>query len=132
MQRLLFVLWGLGITAGAVWIRFGRPQDTSPAIAALVYSEPFHVFAHLLLYGTMAWLAARKLPLAWVPPAVVALGAVQELAQVVGLRSPGAPELFDLGVDTTAALLVVAGLRRWRSGAAAHPPAAQPPAAQAS
>lgn len=115
MRRLLFVLWGSGITVGALWIRFAVPQARSPALAALVACEPFHVFAHTVLYATMAWLAALAVPLAWVVPAVLGLGVVQEAAQVLGGRGPGWPEAFDLAVDGAAALTVVLALRLTRS-----------------
>ena len=110
MSRLPPLLWGLAIVLGAAFIRFGRPQDHSPLLALAIDSEAFHVAAHLALYGTLAWLCSRRSgrPLAWLG-LVLAIGAVQELTQVGGLRSPGPPELFDLAVDALAASLVAFG-----------------------
>ncbi len=115
IRRLLFLAWGLSITAGALWIRVCRPQDSSPVLAALVASEPFHIAAHAFLYGTLAWLCARRVPLPWVVPIVLALGGLQELAQVLGSRPMGSRELYDLGVDAVAAACVVEVVRRRNS-----------------
>ena len=109
MKRLLPLLWGLSISAGALWIRVQRPQDGSPLLTALIGSEVVHVIAHTLLYGTLTLLALRahggRRARALVT--VLGLGLIQELVQVTGVREFGRPELFDLGVDASAAGLAM-------------------------
>jgi len=125
MRSLTFVAWGLSITAGALWIRFARPQQHLPFLSTLIASEPVHVFAHATLYGALAWLCSRRLRLRWVLPTVLGLGLVQELAQVLGVRPLGGPEVFDLAVDGAAAVVVVAIVwwrRRDVAGAAGRIP----------
>ncbi|GDX80261.1 hypothetical protein LBMAG42_20720 [Deltaproteobacteria bacterium] len=109
MQRTLFLPWGLSITLGALWIRFGVPQAHSPWLKTCADSEVFHVLAHTAGYGACAALAMlrfRPLPAVL---ATLALALLQELAQVVGVRAFGGPEVFDLGVDGLAASLVALG-----------------------
>lgn len=103
-----FFLWGGSIAVFAFGIRVGRPQDHFAVVAALVNSEVFHVVAHSFLYGVLAWLGTRRLARAPAFGLVVGMGLVQELAQVLGRRPFGAPELYDLGVDAVAAAVVVA------------------------
>jgi hypothetical protein len=109
----VLLAWGVMIVALVVWIRFAVPQSHSRLLAVLVGSEPFHVLAHSVLYGALAWLAARRFGdrVAWVLGCVLAVGFVQEMAQVVGMRAFGGPELYDLGVDEVAAIAVI-GVRR--------------------
>ncbi len=121
MSRSIPLLWGLSISLFALWLRFARLETYSVSLARLMGDERVHVVAHLLLYGTLALLArrfiGRRVPV--VVGTVLAMGAIQELAQVVGARTPGWPELFDLAVDTAAALTVcglAAGLERLRGG----------------
>ncbi|SRR5260221_5608863 len=108
-----YLVWGPLITVFVLWFRVARPQDHSAFVAAIVASEPFHVLAHSVLYGTLAWLVIRRFGdrIAWVLGIVLAMGLVQELAQVVGVRAFGGPELFDLAVDATAALGVLTARR---------------------
>lgn len=85
-------------------------------LAVLNASEPFHVFAHVCLYGTFA-VAARAMVRRprWAAPAVVlGVGLVQELAQTVAFgRGVGWPEAFDLLVDGAAVAAVLAIARGW-------------------
>jgi hypothetical protein len=110
MKSLLPVVWGLGVSLGALWIRFGRPQDDSPLFQRMIDSEPVHVLAHSLIYGSLALLSLRffspKPGIALL--LVLCLGLIQELSQVVGIRAFAGPELFDLAVDLTAAGVAVA------------------------
>src|SRR5258706_1832885 len=113
-----YLLGGPMIALLAMYVRFGEPQRRSALIAACVASEPFHVVMHLLLYGTLTWLvtwrfADRAHPMSWrvrgvVLGVVLAMGVLQELAQVIGARRFGGPELFDLAVDAVAAAFVLA------------------------
>jgi hypothetical protein len=115
-----YLIWGPTIGALALCIRFGRPEERSALIAACVASEPFHIVAHVILYGTLAWLTARRFGdrAAAVLGVVLGMGVAQELAQVVGARAFGRAELFDLMVDGLAALAVLgvrAASRRGRA-----------------
>ena len=112
--RHAYLAWGPAIAVFAAMLRFGRPERYSTCVAALMGSEPFHVGAHAFLYGVLAWLVARRFGdrIAVTVGAVILFGFVQELAQVVGARTFGGPELFDLAVDATAALAVVVARRR--------------------
>jgi hypothetical protein len=72
-------------------------------------SEPVHVAAHLILYGTLALqlraaLGARPVI---VFTAVIAFGVAQETAQVFHARSFGGPEIFDLCVDAVATAIAL-------------------------
>ena len=40
MKRLLPLLWGLSISAGALWIRVQRPQDGSPLLTLMEGVDP--------------------------------------------------------------------------------------------
>ncbi len=109
MKSLLPLLWGLGVSAGALWIRFWRPQEDFALFRRMIDSEPVHVVAHSLIYGSLASLSLR-----YFSPhpstallLVLVLGLIQELSQVLGVRPFGGPELFDLGVDLFAAGVVV-------------------------
>jgi RsiW-degrading membrane proteinase PrsW (M82 family) len=110
MKSLLPVVWGLAVSLGALWIRYCRPQENSALFQRMIDSEPVHVVAHSLIYGSLAWLSLRFFSahrgVALV--LVLGLGLLQELSQVLGLRAFGGPELFDLGVDLVAAGVVVA------------------------
>ncbi len=109
MQRTLFLPWGLSITLGALWIRFGVPQAHSDWLKTCADSEVFHILAHTAGYGACAALAMLRFrPLAAVA-VTLSLALLQELAQVVGVRAFSSPELFDLGVDGLAASLVALG-----------------------
>jgi hypothetical protein len=85
-----------------------------PWTEVLFASEPLHVVAHCILYGVLAWLVHRFISeRTWVVLcAVLGLGLLQELTQVVGARSFGGPELFDLLVDTLTTLATLAVLAR--------------------
>jgi hypothetical protein len=71
----------------------------------------FHVVAHAVLYGLLAVLACRfsSSQPKHVFAIVLGMGLLQELTQVVGARSFGGPELFDLSVDAAAC-----GAALWR------------------
>jgi hypothetical protein len=99
------------------------PQQLPAWTTALLESEPFHVFAHCVLYGALALLVRRFISRRAVAVLnmVLALGALQELAQVICVRSFGTPELFDLTVDalaTVAALKLAVRFERRRSDSA--------------
>jgi hypothetical protein len=118
MKSLLPLLWGLGVSAGALWIRFCRPQEDFALFRRMIDSEPVHVVAHSLIYGSLASLSLR-----FFSPhgstallLVLVLGLIQELSQVLGVRAFGGPELFDLAVDLSAAGLVVLSRPRHRTG----------------
>ena len=117
-MRFGFIVWGLGISGGAAWMRIGHPGFDPAWLRAAAASEPFHVLAHTVLYGACALLALWRLPPLKAGLAALALAAVQELVQVVGARRFGAPEWFDLGVDALAIGLVVLGalVHRGRAG----------------
>ena len=106
--RLLTFGWAACITAVVVSLHSYTPRGLAEV---LLGSELFHVVAHLFLYGTMAasalvWTQRRAVVLG----VVLLAGFVQEAAQTLLYGSPmGGPELFDLGVDTAAVLLVFAG-----------------------
>ena len=114
MARRAPFLVALGITTFALGIRFVHPEHVPPFAAEALRTEAFHIVAHLVLYGTVARLGANVWPRWSVVPAVVALGFVQELAQVVAERPFGGPECFDLGVDALAATVVVWAVNRRR------------------
>lgn len=109
MQRTLFLPWGLSITLGALWIRFGVPQAHSDWLKSCADSEVFHILAHTAGYGACTALAMLRFRPLGAVAATLALALVQELAQVVGVRAFSSPELFDLGVDALAAGLVALG-----------------------
>lgn len=115
MTRLLPLVWGLAITAGAIWVRRAHPQDTSALLTRAMDSELVHVLAHTALYATLALLARRFLWNDWarVLGVVLSLGLVQELAQVVGGRGLGMPEVVDLGVDGVSAMVACWVGGRW-------------------
>lgn len=115
-MRFAFPLFGLACILGAGWVRVGNPGLQTAWFDAAKLSEPFHVFAHAVLYGTCAALVLRRFGPAWAVPATLSVGLFQELAQVVGRRPFGEPELFDLGVDGLAAALVVLGAVAHASG----------------
>ncbi len=122
MRPSLYVLWGLGITVGALWIRAGHPLVHHPLLTRAANSEPVHILAHIAVYGGCTALALMRLSPVRAVGATLALGLIQELAQVVGARGFGAGELYDLAVDGLAAGLVGVGasiaLRRGRKPAA--------------
>lgn len=108
-MRFAYPLLSLAFLAGAAWIRVGNPGLRADWFDAAKLSEPCHVLAHTVLYGTCAAVVVRRFGLAWAVPATLAVGLLQELTQVVGRRPFGGPELYDLGVDALAAFLVVLG-----------------------
>jgi len=97
--------WAVSIMAGAHWLKVSAPERASPLLAALSASEPVHVVAHLILYGTLAAACTRLLRgrvLAIL--LTVAVGVAQEKIQLLAAgRGMSTPELFDLAVDALAA-----------------------------
>lgn len=122
-MRFAFPLLGAAYVLGAVWIRHGHPGLDATWFAAAKASEPVHIAAHLVLYGTCAAAVLARFGPRFVLPATLAVGGLQELAQVVGARPFGAPEAFDLGVDGLAATLVLLGAvaQRTRQTASSAP-----------
>src|SRR5262249_28854728 len=116
--RHAYLIWGPAIAVLASYIRFAEPQRRSALVAACVASEPFPLAMHLLPYRTLTWLVTLRFgdrtrrEVARALAIVLGMGLVQELAQVIGARRFGGPELFDLAVDATAAVLVLAARRR--------------------
>jgi peptidoglycan/LPS O-acetylase OafA/YrhL len=110
MLRVVPLAWGLTISVFALLVRSGWAQHIFPWTTTWVASEPTHIVAHCILYGVLALLVRRFISkrVLVVLCVVLALGLVQELAQVLGARSFGTPELFDLMVDALAALAVLA------------------------
>lgn len=107
MKKLIPFGWGLSVSVGALWIRFYEPQKAHPWLKMLVASEPFHVFAHTMLYGMLGFLGKRFFGEKRALGLVLLLGGIQEGAQVLGERGFGSGEVFDLCVDLSAALVVV-------------------------
>jgi len=107
--RAFLPVWISAILAGVVFLKVVRPDDYSPFVRAAMRLEALHVIAHLFLYGTLAAACRLATRAAWAPLALVfAVGFVQEAAQTVLFGRPmGPPEAFDIGVDMTAASLVV-------------------------
>ncbi|MBI5531676.1 MAG: hypothetical protein HY898_03100 [Deltaproteobacteria bacterium] len=106
---LFAAAWSLCILAGVAWLKGTVPERTSPLLATLSASEPFHVLAHSVLYGTLAasFLRLLRRPTIAVLSTVL-VGAVQEKLQVIFAgRGMGEPELFDLAVDCAAAMIAV-------------------------
>jgi hypothetical protein len=98
------LLWSLALLLGVAVLM--PAIGHVPVLARMARYEAAHIFAHILLYATLAFLARRA---GLSPGAAAALslgvGAVQESLQLVWLeRGPGLPELFDLGVDAVAVL----------------------------
>lgn len=109
MRPSLYILWGLGISVGGVWIRVGHPPIQTAWLTRAANSEPVHILAHTALYGACTALALVRLSPARAVAATLLLGLIQELAQVVGVRAFGAGEIYDLAVDGLAAGLVGLG-----------------------
>jgi hypothetical protein len=88
----------------------GRVHVASPTFARLTRSELIHIPAHLVLYGTLAWVGlCAGLGPRGAAIAAMAIACAQELAQDLGFRrAPGWPELFDLGVDAVAVAATIA------------------------
>jgi hypothetical protein len=101
--------WGVAIVVGALYLKLARPEDRHPWLAVLMGSEPFHVFAHLVLYGALALLLRATLGVRPVIVffTVIAVGVAQETAQVFHVRGFGGAELFDLCVDALAATMAL-------------------------
>ena len=115
----------LGLVSLAIGLEHAPPQAAT-LCGRLMRSEPFHLVAHSVLYGSLAMALARR----WFPPEALdgtpkslrrrALSAAlyflfvagaQELAQAVcRSRFPASEELFDLAVDFAGATL---GLIVW-------------------
>ena len=95
------VLWAIGAmgVAGLLAAGFGPPWVSAP--------DWVHVVAHLLLFGSLAWIIDRRGR--WQPPAtalvVLAVGLGVELAQVAASRHLSLRELgFDMVVDGLGAM----------------------------
>lgn len=107
----LLLFFSAGLCVGAWWMQ--HYVSPSLAVRQLLRSEPFHVCAHLGLYGTL-YAICRALIGRWGVAAALALcvAFAQETVQVVTYRRTfGAGELFDLAVDCVAIALVE---RWWR------------------
>lgn len=111
------VLFALSLWLSAWWLQ----GYVSPSLAVrnLLRSEPFHVTAHLCLYGTLyaicRALIGRSERFGIVPAVALtlAIAFAQEMVQVVTYRRTfGAGELFDLVVDSVAIALVERWLRK--------------------
>ena len=117
---IVAAVWGVAIVVGALYLKLARPETEHAWLALLMGSEPFHVFAHLVLYGALALLLRSALGARSVIvfAAVIAVGAAQETAQVFHARRFGGPELFDLCVDAIAAAIALGAwhLRARRRG----------------
>jgi hypothetical protein len=107
MLRSLFL--GISFVLGAILIRFFAVPSKIPWIQALLQSEPVHIVSHLILYGSLSLsLLHRPRPALsplWSATLTLCVALAQEAAQVIGQRSFGNGELFDLGVDSLAILL---------------------------
>jgi hypothetical protein len=106
--------WGSAVVAFALWLRIATPERGRPWLATIMASEPFHIAAHLMLYGVLtafAWRATRRL---WASAlAVTVFAVVQEAAQSVWWgRAFERGEYFDLAVDAVAAAIVLAACNR--------------------
>lgn len=110
MRRYSLLLWALFILAG---VGIFQPHfNTNPVLHFFAQYEAVHIVAHTILYGTLAFLARKRglaAPLALA--LTVFVGALQEGVQLLyAHRGPGLPELFDIGVDATAAMLAMLAL----------------------
>src|SRR5262249_28297068 len=109
-MRLLALLWGLSIIAGAIVLKLTRPELPNAPAAHVLGCEPFHIAAHTFLYGTLGLFCCtfvgKRL---WLVPLLdLAIGLPQEYAQVYFAGRPmGGPELFDLTNDALAGLLAL-------------------------
>lgn len=103
--------WGSTIVAAALWLKHAPPAAGS-WLARATASEGAHIVAHVFLYGVLAALARVATRRVWASALIVAAFAIaQEAAQSWG-RAFGGAEWFDLGVDTLAAAVVLAIVRR--------------------
>jgi hypothetical protein len=115
-SRLPSVLWASTIVAFAIYLHFSAPRGM---LGRLIGSETAHVIAHVFLYAVLAALVSACCHgRVWVVLTAVAIaGFVQEAAQTALFGLPmGWHELFDLGIDVTAAAAFL-GLR-WLLGRA--------------
>ncbi|MFO0547426.1 MAG: hypothetical protein U0271_03505 [Polyangiaceae bacterium] len=85
----------------------------SVAFARLIRPESLHIVMHMLMYGGLAFLGLRAGMSVRGSGVLATLAAVvQELAQDATVwRPPGAPEVFDLAVDSVAIAAVLLGAR---------------------
>ncbi len=109
------LVFALGLWVGAWWMQ--HYVSPSLAVRQLLRSEPFHVCAHLLLYGTLYAInrtllgKSQRFSIAPAVALTLSIALVQEVVQVVTYRrSFGSGELFDLFVDSVAITLV-----EWRA-----------------
>lgn len=106
-RYLRAALLAVAVIAGALLIRFCLAPIRSTWIQAPLQSEPFHVLAHTLIYGGIAWVLRGARSGRAIGGAMLA-ALCQEAAQVAGQRPFGSGEWFDLGVDLVAASAAVA------------------------
>lgn len=115
----LLLFFSAGLCVGAWWMQ--HYVSSSLTVRQLLRSEPFHVCAHLGLYGTL-YAICRALIGRWGVAAALTLcvAFAQETVQVVTYRRTfGGGELFDLLVDCVAIALVE---RWWRRRSAVNAP----------
>jgi hypothetical protein len=114
VKRVAFVIaWSVALLCGAYYL---RAHPSLPGIlGVLAASEPAHIVAHSLLYGTLAagCYAVAPRPVWAAPLVTLAVAVLQEGAQTVAFGKPmGGPEAFDLLVDTLAMTFVLTWLHR--------------------
>lgn len=114
-KRALLALAVLGFALGLWGMAWWLQGYVSPTrwVRDALRSEPVHITAHVLLYGTLyalcRALCGRSTRAARVAPVVItlAIALTQELVQVKTYRRTfGGGELFDLLVDSVAIALV--------------------------
>lgn len=114
---LALALFSSALWLGAWW--FQGYVSPSLAVRNLLRSEPFHIAAHLGLYGTLYAICralvgqSKRFGIAPAVALTLAIAFAQEMVQVVTYRRTfGAGELFDLAVDSVAITAVERWLRR--------------------
>ncbi len=108
MKATWAILWSVTILIGTALV--APVTARSRLLDDLARLEVVHVFAHLVLYGTLTALGLRAgLSAARAAALTIGVAIVQEGVQLVffARRSPGLPELFDLAVDGVAVTLVI-------------------------
>jgi len=129
-KRIALLALALALFSSALWLGAWWLQGyVSPSLPVrnLLRSEPFHVAAHLGLYGALYSICralvggSKRFGIIPAVALTLAIAFAQEMVQVVTYRRTfGAGELFDLAVDSVAITVVERWLRR-RSSAAKSP-----------